>query len=284
MKILFIGNKRSSSIARFLEECALKHIEVERCVQKDMVLSNEESIFKLRDSSGKDLEDYDVYVFRGVNKFAKYYATVAEHLLEIGKYIYEEKTITHPTHDDKIAPLISPTIPTINSKLYFRKPENIETGIPYPAILKKIDSSKGEGVRLVRDTEELWTIAEQLGFPVIVQQYVKIKSDYRVMVIGGRILGIMERFNTEEDFLTTRIGEGSRKADLPKEALEIAIRAAEACGISAAGVDMLEKDGKYYCIEINIWPQFKTFEKYTEINAAGAIIDHIVKEYEDAKS
>ena len=86
----------------------------------------------------------------------------------------------------------------------------------------------------------------------------------------------MKRFVIPGDF-RANISQGAKaeKYNLPKEAKEIAIKAAKITKTEFAGVDLIESRGKYYVIEVNRAPQFRGFKKYTGIDPSPFIIDYL---------
>jgi ribosomal protein S6--L-glutamate ligase len=101
------------------------------------------------------------------------------------------------------------------------------------------------------------------------------------MVVDGEPVGAFARYNKEGDFLTIRPGGKRVPVTLPDEALDVAVRAAKATGLSVAGIDLLEHEGVFYRIEANMSPQFRVFEKVTGVNVAEKIVDCVLRQYNE---
>lgn len=111
-----------------------------------------------------------------------------------------------------------------------------------------------------------------------VQDYMPIREDYRVLILGDRVLGVMKR-TMEDGKVVSNVSQGASTSavTLGNDTLEIAKLAARTMGLEFAGVDILLRDGKPYVIEVNIQPGFSGFEDATGINVAREIIQHLIK-------
>jgi ribosomal protein S6--L-glutamate ligase len=127
---------------------------------------------------------------------------------------------------------------------------------------------------------ELQTIAQEwLYEPHFYQQYVADTHgrDIRVIVVGGKALGCMERVAQEGEFRSNiELGGVGKKVDPSKEYLAAAEKAAKSLGLDYCGVDLLEtKEGPVLC-EVNSNAFFEGFEKVTGQDVATAYARHIV--------
>jgi ribosomal protein S6--L-glutamate ligase len=101
--------------------------------------------------------------------------------------------------------------------------------------------------------------------------------DYRVFVLGGRVLGAIER---RADGWRTNIARGGepRAARLPDHWAALAIRAAAAVGAEYAGVDLLPaRDGTLYVLEVNGIPGWQGLQQATGIDVAAALVDQLAR-------
>jgi RimK family alpha-L-glutamate ligase len=100
--------------------------------------------------------------------------------------------------------------------------------------------------------------------------------DVRVFVVGGRVLGAIERSSPG---WRTNFSRGGKVAafTLPPAWADLAIRAAAAMGAEYAGVDLLPGlDGAVYVLEVNGIPGWEGLQTATGIDVAGAIIDQLL--------
>lgn len=153
--------------------------------------------------------------------------------------------------------------------------------ISYPIMVKSLTGSMRMGVQLVRSANDLQSTCTSFGYPAVLQKYIPIKYDYRVVVVNSKPLGALKRYCKEDYFLTTRKGGKRESVELPQEALGCAVRCTEKAGISFAGVDLLEDKNRFSCIEVNMSPQFRVFGKITQANVAGALCDFAQRKFQD---
>ena len=153
--------------------------------------------------------------------------------------------------------------------------------LSFPLVAKKSYGSFGAGVQLIRDFSELKKMErEWLYTPHFYQAYVQESSgrDIRVIVIGGKAIGAMERVAQEGEFRSNvELGGQGRKVCLDVVYAEVAEKTAKALGLDYCGVDLLEgKDGAIVC-EVNSNAFFEGFESVTGINVAKAYASYVLK-------
>lgn len=159
--------------------------------------------------------------------------------------------------------------------------KNVEKTLGFPLVVKKSYGSFGEGVRLVKNGAELRLIAQEwISVPHFYQSFVEEAAgcDLRVIVIGGKALGAMERVASEGEFRSNiELGGTGRKKELKEEYREAAERAASSLCLDYCGVDLLQtKEGPVLC-EVNSNAFFEGFESVTGLNVAKAYAEYIVK-------
>ena len=115
--------------------------------------------------------------------------------------------------------------------------------------------------------------------PHFYQQFISDTKgrDIRVIVVGGRALGCMERVAQDGEFRSNiELGGVGRRVQPPKEYLVAAECAAKTLGLDYCGVDLLETaDGPVLC-EVNSNAFFEGFESVTGIDVATEYAKHIV--------
>lgn len=155
----------------------------------------------------------------------------------------------------------------------------IESELGYPMIAKTSHGSMGMGVYKIDDRETLVAVTERLRLvPHLFQKFVGQSEgrDLRVIVVGGKTLGGMERIGT--DFRSNIGAGGTGKACKPDdEAQALCEKIAGLLGLDYCGIDLLfGKDGYELC-EVNSNAFFDGFENVTGIDVAGAYAEHIVR-------
>jgi len=101
--------------------------------------------------------------------------------------------------------------------------------------------------------------------------------DVRVFVVGGRVVGAIERSAPGWKTNLARGGR-ARAVTLPAAQVESALAAAEAVGADYAGVDLLPaRDGTVYVVEVNGIPGWRGLQEATSSDVAGAIVEHLLE-------
>mgnify|MGYP000058626454 FL=1 len=154
------------------------------------------------------------------------------------------------------------------------KAELVEKQVGFPCVLKVITGSHGAGVYLCHTPKEFEDLSELISSldsktSMIIQEYVSHSEgrDLRVIVIGGRVVGAMQRTATDGSFKAniSRGGEGA-PYDVDDEMEMLAIQVAKVLDLDIAGVDLLFHPDGYKICEANSSPGFKGFEKALDIN------------------
>ncbi len=146
-------------------------------------------------------------------------------------------------------------------------------------IVKPIFGSMGHGLVRISDPDVAFRVLrplEQTRTVYYIQRVVDHDSrDIRAFVVGGRVIGAIERQAPEGEWRTNVSRGGSaRPIDLCDQDRQLAIRAAAAVGADYAGIDVLHsREGGAYVIEVNGIPGWQGLQQATGIDVAGAIAD-----------
>ncbi len=149
-------------------------------------------------------------------------------------------------------------------------------------IVKPIFGSMGHGMVRVSDPDVAFRVLrslQQVRAVFYVQRAVDHGGrDVRVFVVGGTVLGAIERRAPDGEWRTNVSGGGSaRPFDLPPAWAELALRAAAAVGADYAGVDLLpSREGAVFVLEVNGIPGWHGLQQATGLDVAGAIVEHLV--------
>ncbi|MFA7301777.1 MAG: hypothetical protein WC069_05680 [Candidatus Shapirobacteria bacterium] len=158
----------------------------------------------------------------------------------------------------------------------------------WPVILKGSGGDRGTRVFKANNLEELEKLVRDLrkseteeGKRYMLQEYIPNDGDYRVLVLGKKVLGVMKRSSQSlEEFKNNySVGGKVEVATLPQNILDLAVKAAEVCGLAIAGVDVAFRDydmSKPVIWEVNKGPQFKGFMQATGINVPEEIVKYLV--------
>ena len=127
-------------------------------------------------------------------------------------------------------------------------------------IVKPIFGSMGHGLVRLSDPDAAFRVLrslEQVRTVFYLQRAIDHGGrDVRAFVVGGRVLGAIERSAAEGDWRTNVTRGGSaRPITLPPEWEPLALGAAAAVGADYAGVDLLpSRDGTVFVLEVNAIP------------------------------
>jgi RimK family alpha-L-glutamate ligase len=150
------------------------------------------------------------------------------------------------------------------------------------AIVKPLFGSMGLGMVRVTDEDTAWRVfraVEAIRGVYYLQRTVRHGGrDVRAFVVGGRVIGAIERSAAEGGW-RTNVSRGGlpRAITLPAAWEALAVRAAGAVGADYAGVDLLPEEGDDpYVLEVNGIPGWEGLQAATRLDVAGAIVDPLV--------
>jgi len=150
-----------------------------------------------------------------------------------------------------------------------------------PVVIKLLEGTQGIGVLLAETISAAEAIIEMLQSQkqnVLIQKFVAESrgKDIRAFVVGNRVVAAMRRVAQGQEF-RSNVHRGGRTEQvvLNEEYHETAVRAAQIMGLRVAGVDLLESNDGPQIMEVNSSPGLEGIEGCTQLDIAGAIIDHI---------
>ena len=153
-----------------------------------------------------------------------------------------------------------------------------------PVVIKLLEGTQGIGVILAPDTKVAEAIIETLQSTkqnVLIQRFVAESKgrDIRALVVGDRVVAAMRRVAQGDEFRSNVHRGGQVEAvELDPAYEETAVRSAQIMGLRVAGVDMLEGEDGPQVMEVNSSPGLEGIETATNLDVAGAIIDHIANQ------
>ena len=122
---------------------------------------------------------------------------------------------------------------------------------PFIAKIPK-GSAMGRGVFLIKNQDEL-SVYCSLPHPAYVQEYLPIKSDIRVVVIGNKVVHSYWRISPSNEFRSNvALGATINLNSVPQNALDLSLYTAKMCRWDDVGIDICFHDGKYYVLEANM--------------------------------
>jgi len=151
----------------------------------------------------------------------------------------------------------------------------------YPVVAKMPSSRQGNGVMLVESRATASFVMNNLqdnARGILVQKYIPLegRTDIRVFVLGGRVLGAMALKPNPGDFRTNIhvTGQG-RMLTLSPTLSKLAVQSSRSLGLEISGCDIiLQKNGSPQVIEVNYSPGFRGLEDATGMDIAKQIIHY----------
>lgn len=173
-------------------------------------------------------------------------------------------------------------------------PETLITENPFSAmrftsrrgrvVYKPLIGSLGLGSTLLSDPDLAFHVTrslKDLGIPSYYQVYLeKPGFDYRVFVVGSRVIGAMKRVSEswKTNISQGAVGVAVKEAEEP-EVFEIALKAVKILGLDYAGVDIAfdKRSSKHYVLEVNSFPHWEGLRRATGVNPPDIIVDYAVE-------
>lgn len=249
---------------------------------------------------GKDIVDYDVVYLRIVGKRYEDAALVVKYCREneirlVDKTYEMDGVIRVPlakSLETKL--LLDAGLPV--PKTYFGRMKMIEEKAPdifgFPFVIKGTTGKQGHAVWSPRDRDELHELVKEFTphemsgkARYLAQEFIGSSQRNRVFVIGDRALAAITRPTRWRrrfiDKVNGEFPEGRKEMlkDIPKEDVEIAVKASQALGVEIGGADILtdDKTGKKYVLEVNSAPRWNALAKDTGINIEEEIVKYLIK-------
>ncbi len=150
-----------------------------------------------------------------------------------------------------------------NHRVILRHFDYIAETLGYPFVCKPNSLRKGEGVTKINSKEEFIAYRETLLASVgkkkasyfLCQKFIENNGDYRVLVIGNKTYTMKRTAQTEGEFRHNfSLGGTVAPATIPEDIEEQSIRATSAMRQDFSGVDYIENNGQFICLEVNKAP------------------------------
>lgn len=289
---VFYGGKLTDHLVAVKRAARKMGVELKLFSYNRIVFSSDDTRIRLRDGLSKSLRNgreyfldyFDVFFFRTAKKHWQEVSWVVDEAKKLGKIIVDPVVASARSTDAcKAYQLIHLVenglkVPkTLYGSLWYLMDEAPKT-IGFPMIIKGSGGHRGGSVYKAENKVELEKIVRELrpvetneGRRYLAQEFVKNSGDYRVIVLGERVLGAMKRSAQVKGEFRNNFSMGGKVEliELDEETKKLCVRAARACGLMIAGVDLVfANDDKKRPMfwEVNRGPQFKGFMKATGID------------------
>ncbi|EKD53253.1 MAG: Alpha-L-glutamate ligase, RimK family [uncultured bacterium] len=155
------------------------------------------------------------------------------------------------------------------------------TGEFTPVMVKARFGSHGKNVKLAETMSRLEKLSQKYSEgDVLIQPVLKVRRWYRVLVLNGKILGMMKHRQKDKFQVLSQQEELSKiKPKFSKEQMaeleKLSLTAVKTLKADFAGLDVAwdEEAKQWRIFEVNRTAQFKWFEKaFPEVNVAGEMV------------
>lgn len=143
----------------------------------------------------------------------------------------------------------------------------------FPFIAKRSISSQGKGVFLIKSDDDFNRATDCDIYQEVIWE--SMGQDLRVWVLGGHIIGVMNRQN-ENSFKANIHQGGEGHIYNVDSTIELCARSIyKQTGLTMMGIDLLFGNGEYYFCELNVNPGFKGFDDCFNIKTGELILEYV---------
>ncbi|MBD3300596.1 MAG: RimK family alpha-L-glutamate ligase [Candidatus Moranbacteria bacterium] len=178
------------------------------------------------------------------------------------------------------------------SKAHLAEIVNVLGG--FPCVIKNVKGSQGIRVALVNNfsqikdfiikdkqkgLEEMITPYKKTAY--FLQEYIEGSKgvDYRVLCLGGEVLGGMKRSSKDDFRSNISLGGKGEIFKVDEKLRETCLKIMKKGELFYAGIDFVKKGDEFIAIEVNTSAEFKGFEEFVGINVVEKIITKIIENY-----
>lgn len=264
--ILFISPKDKYATQRILEECAQLGVGVLHRDIDDLA----------KQSFDIDIALFDVLYIRQAYPYFDQAISLAKRFHAEGKYVVDSSFI----QDGMEASKRSMYAALVKHEIVIPEIRNYEINTEFPFVLKWIYGFGSKDVYLIHNSEEYQNvITTHPQQEWIHQEYINAEKEYEVYVLGGKAVPTILEYKTHNDFqVDVKSGRGLLNAEqnpLYNTILNLAEKAAEAAKKEISKVDIIERAGKLYVLEVNRGPGLISFESILSYNIARDIVKYL---------
>jgi len=278
--VVFGGNRKGGKMLELKAAAEKLGVELD-LVSYNQISFETESGEVLID--GQKMKDYDVYFFRSTKKYWEEVNLITDKLDENKIIVDPLVKKGRPSDACKAHQMLVlsqaglPVPKTIYGGWKYLEKEAVKR-FEFPLIIKGSRGDRRRQVFKIYGETDFETRLETLKLleksgenKYMLQEYIVNTEDFRVMVLGDRVLGVMRRAIGDNPRLKNRF----EKTDLPEEIKKMAVEAAKTCGIMIAGVDVVFRNDditKPLFFEVNKTPNYDRFVEVTKINVAEEVV------------
>lgn len=297
MNILVVGKVTDNQVERLKEEAVKRGHRLFNCASYDLInFVDSKGLHPVVE--GVDFKKINLIYLLTVGDRKWEWYVACQHLAKTYKTAIIENKVVDPNYKLYYTPT-SEMVKQATSGIKFPKTavvlheKTVDQTIKkykFPIIIKNTGFHRGRGIFLVNSAKEVKKIIEEADPKVsfLIREYIPNNGDVRVFTVGFKAIGAMKRTPQAGDFRSniSRGGHGEKfDLDSNPQIKKIAEKMSLINQSEVAGVDIIihQKTKEPYVLEINRGPQFSGLEKFTGVNAAGAIVGYFEKRYQETR-
>ena len=278
--VVFGGNVKGSKFVELKEAANRLNIDLDLVAYKKISYRTEDGKILIK---GKEMKNYDVYFFRNTKKYWEEVSLILDNI-DKNKIVVDPIVRSgRPGDVCKAYQMLIlsqaglPVPRSIYGSLGYLKKKAVKN-FNFPLIIK---GSRGDRRRQVfkiygetdfdSRVEELKLVEKSGENKYMLQEYIENTEDFRVMVLGDKVLGVMRRGIGDNP----RLKNVFEKTDLPENIKRLSVEVAKKCGILIAGVDVVFRNNdmsKPLFFEVNRTPNYTRFVEVTGIDVACEVV------------
>lgn len=288
--VVFLGGANAYAERRLLEEASLLKLSMGTVIYRNVNFQISSDTIKIFDRDEPIPEARGVFLRglgeEGVYNPIKYY--LVDWYEKLGSKVINSRSFKGWPSLDKTTQYLKLSqahIPVIDSFAFGSISEAIERvkELGYPIIVKDIVGGLGAEVYKIKNEEDLGKLLNgeynlKSVKRLLFQRFLEGGRDLRVIVIGGKVIGAMERVAPPGKYLANYSQGGivlPYDIGRDSEASQLATKVSETFLLDYCGVDLMKDEkGNWAVLEVNRACQFEGFEKATGINVARKILQH----------
>lgn len=279
--IISLGSKSSRMILKeaenFFEE--VDHIDIRKI---EIKIDKKTSVLY----DGEPLKKYDCLYMRGSHKYSTLLYAISEAfkdkcyipLAPNSHIVAHNKFMTHL----KLAQESIIKMPSTYFTAKITETKSFLKTLNYPIILKFPSGTHGKGVIFAESYSSASSMVDALDVfsqPVLIQDYININSDIRIIVAGDKIIGAMRRTAQKNEVRANAHMGGSAEPYLvTPEIKRMSIAAAKKIKADICAVDLIESDYGPLILEVNTSPGLQKIQETTKKNIAYEIAQYLHEE------
>ena len=157
----------------------------------------------------------------------------------------------------------------------------------YPIILKFPSGTQGKGVIFAESYSSASSMVDALDVfdqPIIIQDYVNIKSDIRIIVAGNNVIGAMERTAKSDEVRANAHAGATAQPYLPTAQVKaMSVAAAKKIKAEICAIDIIQSDYGPQILEVNTSPGLQKITEVTKKNIAKEIASYLYNRTKELK-